>query len=231
MQKKIKLFSEVNYVLAIIVMSFSVAMLSAADFGLSMIVAPAYILSLKLGFITFGQAEYIIQGVLFIIFCICMKRFKGVYLVAFLSCLIYGACLDLWRTLIPAFNPAVTMPGSMQLWVRIVYFVIGVLLTSFAVALSFKTYIYPQVYDYFVQGLTERYNIRLTKFKLVFDYSFLAISVALSLLFFGEFVGVNWGTLVMAIVNGFIIGGISSFYDKHFETKPIFKKFSNLFGY
>ncbi len=230
MQKKTSLLSEINYLLAIVIMAFSVAMLSAADFGISMIVAPAYILSLKLGVITFGQAEYIVQGVLFIIFCFCMKKFRPIYLFAFLSCLLYGACLDLMRTIIPAFNPAITTPGSMQLYLRIIYFVCGVLLTCLAVALSFKTYCYPQMYDYFVQGITEKYCIKLTKFKLIFDYSFLALSVALSFIFFGKLVGVNWGTIIMTIVNGFIIGAISSFYDKHFQTKPIFKKFSKLFG-
>ena len=48
--KKIKIYSEIIYLLSIIIISFSVAMLSAVDFGISMIVAPAYILSEKLGF-------------------------------------------------------------------------------------------------------------------------------------------------------------------------------------
>ena len=49
---KIKLSSEATYVAAIILLSFAVAMLSAADFGISMIVAPAYLLSLKTGVLT-----------------------------------------------------------------------------------------------------------------------------------------------------------------------------------
>ena len=40
---KIKIHSEVLYLFAIALLAFSVAMLTAADFGISMIVAPAYI--------------------------------------------------------------------------------------------------------------------------------------------------------------------------------------------
>lgn len=51
-----------------IVLSFATAMLAAADLGMSMVVAPAYIVSLKVKALTFGQAEYIVQGMLFILF-------------------------------------------------------------------------------------------------------------------------------------------------------------------
>ena len=67
---KIEVKSEFAYVLAIIILSFSVNVMEIADFGMSMIVLPAYIISQKISTISFGQAEYIIQGVLFIIFCI-----------------------------------------------------------------------------------------------------------------------------------------------------------------
>ena len=89
--KKFTLYSELVYVFAILILSFSVAMVSAADMGLSMIVAPAYILSQKLGFLTFGQSEYVIQAILFIMFCILLKRVKLVYFVSFLNCIVYGA--------------------------------------------------------------------------------------------------------------------------------------------
>ena len=120
-------------------------MLAAADFGVSMIVAPAYILSLKFTFFTFGQWDYIMQGVLFIVFCLAMKKFKFTYFVSFITCVIYGTILDMWRAVIPVLNPNITAPGSMGLMVRIVMFIAGELLTAFTVMLFFNTYIYPQV--------------------------------------------------------------------------------------
>ena len=104
-KKKLKIPSEAVYILAVAFLSLAVAMISAANFGVSMIVAPAYLLSLKLEFLTFGQAEYVIQAGLFVVFCIAMRGFKIVYLSSFATCLVYGAALDLWRC-IPFFNPA-----------------------------------------------------------------------------------------------------------------------------
>ncbi len=43
MSRKIKISGEVAYFSAIILLSLAVAILSAADFGISMIVAPAYL--------------------------------------------------------------------------------------------------------------------------------------------------------------------------------------------
>ena len=226
--KKIKIYSEIIYLLSIIIISFSVAMLSAVDFGISMIVAPAYILSKKIG-ITFGQSEYIIQAILFIVFCIIVKKVKPIFLISFLTCLIYGWILDLWRVIIPAFNPQITSPGTLDLWVGIVFFIVGMVLTSLAVALSFKAYIYPQVYDFFVNETTKFYNISVSKFKTIFDMSFLALGVIMSLVFFQGFVGINWGTLVMAVFNGSIISFFSKTFDRFFEPVPLFKGFAKLF--
>ena len=227
--KKLKLPSEIAYLLAVIILAFSVAMLSAVDFGLSMIVAPAYVLSQKFTFLTFGQAEYVIQGVLFILFCIIMRKFKPVYLVAFLSCLFYGAVLDLWRVIIPAFNPSVTLPGSMHIAVRIILFIVGEILTGFSVALFFKVYIFPQVTDFFVMGITAKYNVKLSKFKTIYDLSYLAVALILSLVFFGGLVGISFGTIILALTNGTIIGFFSRLIDKCFEIKPLFCKFSMFF--
>jgi len=128
--KKIKLYEEPTYVLATVLLALSVAMIAAADFGVSMIVGTAYIVSLKVSFLTFGTAEYIVQGLLFIAFCIIMKKVKLTYFFSFFTCLFYGFVLDLWRSAVPALNPSVTAPGSFSMPVRITLFVLGSLLTS-----------------------------------------------------------------------------------------------------
>ena len=103
--KKITLHIELIYFAAILILSFSSPMQTAANAGISMIIAPAYVISQKLTFLTFGQSEYLVQGIVFIAFCILMKNFKPIYLVSFGTCIIYGAALDMWRTIIPAFTP------------------------------------------------------------------------------------------------------------------------------
>lgn len=227
--KKITFHSELLYVVAMLLLSFSVAMISATDFGLSMIVSPAYLLSQKVGFLTFGQAEYVVQGLLFAVFCILMKKVKLVYFSSFLTGLIYGALLDMWRIVIPHFNPDITEPGSLPFAIRMVYFVVGMGLTSLSIAMFFRTYLYPQVYDFFVKGVSEKYSIDRGKFKTVNDIVYLAVSVVMSLVLFGKFVGVGIGTLIMALFNGYLISFFGKLMDKFFVCKPIFKKFSTYF--
>ena len=229
MTSKIKVSAELTYLAAIVLLSLAVAILSAADFGISMIVAPAYLLSLKLSPLSFGQAEYVIQAGVFLVLCIVLRRFKPVYLFSFGTCLIYGFVLDLWRML-PFFNPSVTAPGSMPLWLRIGMFALGMILTSFSVALFFKTYLYPQVYDFFVKAISVRYGIRLSLLKTVVDLSCLTASVIMTFAFFGGIRGIGWGTLVMALLNGTVIGLFSKALDKIFAFTPTFPRFAALFA-
>ncbi len=228
--KKIHIPGEVIYIIANILLALAVSMVTAANFGVSMIVAPAYILSQKLTFLTFGQSEYVLQSILIIVFCIVMKKIKLVYFSSFLTCLLYGAILDFWRSVIPLFNPQITAPGSMAMPVRIALFAFGMLLTAFSVALFFHTYLYPQVYDFFVKGVSRRYNIKLSKFKTCFDFSCLAVASLMTLLFFRKFVGVGVGTLIMTALNGTIIGVFNKFLEKHIDAAPLAKKFSQYFN-
>lgn len=227
--KKIKLASELAYILGLVLLSFSVAMVTAADFGVSMIVAPAYILSQKIGVLSFGQSEYVIQGLLFIVFCILMHQVKWVYLASFGTGVIYGALLDLWRKIIPAFNPEYTVPGSMSMGWRITYFVLGMILTAFAIAFFFRTYLYPQVYDFFVKGISERYQLKRERFKMGFDFTCLFVSVIMTYCLFGHLVGIGIGTLIMTVFNGMLIGLAGKIIDHTFDIEPLSYKASKVF--
>jgi uncharacterized membrane protein YczE len=158
-----------------------------------------------------------------------MKKFKPVYLFSFLTAIIYGAVLDLWRLIVPHFNPSITPSGSLPLYLRIIYFIIGMLLTSLSVSLFFKTYFYPQVYDFFVKGISQKYHLNRTKFKMCFDATFLIISIALTFILFKRLNGVGIGTIILTCFNGILIGFYGKVLDKFFEFKPRFVKLSKIF--
>ena len=227
--KKIKIYDEIAYLFATVFLAFAVAMISTTGFGMSMIVSPAYLLSQKVSFLTFGQSEYIVQGIMLIIFCILMKKIKLLYLSSFVSGLLYGVVLDFWQIVIPHFNPEITPVGSLPFLLRAVYFVLGMMLTSLTIAIYFKVYLYPQIYDFFVKGVSEKFRIKQSKFKTVYDLVFLIVSVVMSFMFFGELTGVGIGTLIMAVCNGTIIGFFSKLLDRFFIFEPKFKKLSNYF--
>ncbi|MDY5986176.1 MAG: DUF6198 family protein [Lachnoclostridium sp.] len=216
---KIRVSHELVYILGAAILSLATAMLAAADFGLSVIVSPAYLVSVKTGLLTFGQAEYVVQGILYVLFCIIMRKIKLLYFGAFLSGIIYGFILDLWRTWIPHLNPDIYPTGTLPIQLRIVYFVVGFFINVLGVTLYFKNRYYPQVYEFFVKGVSEKYHIELPKFKLAFDLAFLALSLILTLVMFHKIVAIGVGTLIMACCNGPLIGAYSRWFDKHFELK------------
>ncbi len=217
--KPLRLSSELVYLLSLALLALAVSLTAAADFGVSMIVAPAYIVSLKWPVLTFGQAEYVVQGLLFIGFCAAMRRVRPLYLVSFATGLLYGVMLDAWR-LIPALSP--TAVGTAPMPVRVTLLIVGMVLTSFSIALIFRVYIYPQVYDFFVKGVAVRYHLNRTRFKQFFDAACLLVSVTMSLVLFGAFHGVGWGTLLMTACNGFLIGFFDRLFGKVTEIRPRF---------
>ena len=73
-EKKEKCYSEIIYFIAITFMSLGIALVSLSKLGLSMVVAPAYIISEKIDGLTFGRAEYMVQGMVFLCFVLLRKR-------------------------------------------------------------------------------------------------------------------------------------------------------------
>ncbi len=224
MDKRIRFPSELAFVLALVLQAFAVAFVASADLGLSMVVAPSYILHVLTGSITFGQAEYLVQGIMFIAMCIILRRFHISFLLSFVSMLFYGLVLDIFRATIPFLNPQITIPGaaSYTFVQRLLIFISGMLLIQFTVALSFKSYLPPLVNDFFVKEVSEHIGMPHSKFKLFFDLSFLAFSLILSLVFFKGFVGIGLGTAIQAVTNGLVIGLSERFLDRVFVFYPLF---------
>lgn len=208
--RKIRFPRELAYVFGIIIMPFAVAFTIKADLGMSMIAAPTFILSEKILFISNGVMEYIVQGFLLLLMCIVLKKFKPAFLMSFASALIYGTILDLARKIVDRIS-AEEMP------LRIALFVLGMVLTSFSVALFFNTYLAPCAYDYFVAKIGSEKGLDMRKWKLCFDFSMLIISLILSFALFRKPVGISVGTLVMALLNGNIISMFSKLFNKKFE--------------
>ncbi len=229
-QKKLHIPAELVYIAAILILSFSVAMIASADFGVSMVVAPAYILSLRVDALTFGQSEYIVQGLLFLLLCLLLRKIRLTFFFSFFTCLIYGGVLDLWRMVIPLFNPEVTAPGSMAFPLRCVLFGAGMVMTAFSVALFYHTYLYPQVYDFFVKAVCERFPFDRTKFKICFDACSLLVAITLSLVFFHRFNGIGVGTLIMTALNGVMIGLFGKLFERFCTFPARFPKLAERFS-
>ncbi len=224
---KPRFMSELAYALALPLLAFGVALMEKADFGVSMVVAPAYLLHLKLvmihPFFTFGALEYMVQGALLIVLCIVLRSFRPAYLFSFVTAVLYGFILDGCMLLCAPF------PVGSFLW-RLLWYVLGMLFCSLGVSLMFHTYLAPEVYELFVKEISAKFRLRITRVKTVYDISSALVGVLLSFLFFGlwHFEGVKLGTVLCALVNGFLIGLCSKFLDRTFvfyDRFPLRKHF------
>ena len=206
--------SELAYILGIVFVAMGVVFMEKADFGVSMVVAPAYLLyrwlSPTWSFVTFGMAEYCLQAVLLLVMALVIRRFRVSYLFSFITAVVYGFALDGFMSL------GAMLPVDF-LWQRAIYYVVGMLFSAAGVSAMFHTYISPEVYELFVKEVSAHFHVNINKFKTAYDCTSCLIGIIMSFLIFGfgHFVGVNWGTIVCALINGTIIGFFSAFYEKH----------------
>ena len=211
--KKIKLPQELAYLLGIVTMTLGVALMQKANFGLSMVVAPAYLLSEFFG-ISFGTAEYCLQFVLVTGMCLLLRRFRVSYYLSFATAVVYGLVLDGFIWLLHSGTPAESMP------IRILLMLSGMVVTAFGVALFFRTYLPACAYDMFVKVTSQAFGIKTGKFKICYDFASLGVSLLLTFVFFGKLIGMGVGTLVCACLNGLIINGFSALLDR-FVAFPV----------
>ena len=209
---KKKFYCEASYLMGLVLLAFGASLMTRADFGLSMIIAPAFIISEFFSFMTFGMAEYLFQALLLILLVIFVRRFKFTYLLSFLTAVLYGMMLDGCLYLL-------AFLGEINIAVRIIFYFIGLFTTSLGVAFMFHTYISAEVYELFVKEVTERFGWKLGAVKTIYDIMSFVLAVIMSFAFFGfgHFKGIGVGTLFCALVNGRLISTFGSLLEKRFD--------------
>lgn len=212
--KKTTFYTELAYPFGIIGLALGTVFMEKADLGISMVVAPAYLLYLKLSqswsFVTFGMTEYALQACLLLVMVLVLRKFKISYMFSFVTAIIYGFALDGCMALIAGFD-------TFYFGWRIAFYIIGLILCAIGVAFIFHTYIAPEVYELFVKEVSKNTHININHFKVRYDCVSCLIGIIFSFLFFGifKFEGVKFGTIICALINGRIIGFISNLMEKH----------------
>ena len=219
MKGKRVFYCEMAYAVGILVLALGTALMERANFGMSMVVAPAYLLHLKISqflpFFSFGMAEYVFQALLLGFLALVMRKMKKSYLLSFATAFVYGVVLDGVMALVGL------LPWSGLAW-QIVFYIAGMVVCAIGVALLFHTYFPPEAYELVVKELSEKWHMSIGKTKTIYDCCSCALGVILSLGFFGTFVGVQWGTVVCAVINGWLIGRISRYLEHIFDFRDAF---------
>ena len=231
---KIKKSAELMWLFGTVFVALGVAICSKADLGVSMIAAPAFVISealMKLwnGF-SVGVLEYLFQGILLVLMCIIIRRFRWRYLLAFAVAVLYGYTLNFFLFLFGGIS-------FDAIWFRWVMLLVGDIITAFGVACFFRTYLPLQVYELFVAEAAARFRLDINKVKWIFDLLLLTISVSLGFLLFGDAGAFDWstigyasfhsiglGTLITTAINSPIITLWGKIIDRFFDTTPAFER-------
>lgn len=220
-RKRISKMGEIAWLLGTILCSFGVHFSAKSGFGVSMVVAPSFVISNylqpKIAFFSFGNTEYVMQGVVVLIIIAVVRKFKLKYLLSFVSAVLYGLLLDLWGLVFGG-----TVPTEMYL--RIIYMVSGAIVTALAIALYLKSFMPQQSYDMFVYEIATEKKLNMNIFKWIYDAVSLVIGIVLMLILFGTFdfglIGI--GTLILTVINSPLIALFGKLLDKFFLFTPAF---------
>lgn len=208
-------YTEAAYIFGILFLAIGTALMEKASFGVSMVVAPAYIIHLKvsesLSWFTFGVSEFMLQGFLLILLSAVLGRMKLCYLFSFATAVIYGLVLD-------GAMYAASFINSDVMAMRVLLYVSGIFICAIGIAFFFRSYITPEAYELAVKEIAARLGKDPCIIKTAYDISSCLISVVLSFMFFGfgVFKGVELGTAVCAAVNGYAISIVSKAMDRMF---------------
>lgn len=226
--KKIGGFGELAFIIAIITCALGVCFATKSGFGVSMVVAPSFVIYNKLiqflPWVTFGMVEYAFQGLLIVVTALVVKRFKWKYILSFFTVIIYSFVLDFWRSILGT-EVYTEMPH------RILSCAAGIIIVSFAVALYLRTYLPQEGYEVVVSELSKCFGFKMNKVKWTYDLSSLTFAVVMMLCLFGKFstnmIGI--GTVITTLVNAPLIAFWGWLLERKLEFTPCFKKFKAVY--
>ena len=228
MEKKIHRCGELAWVLAIILCSLGVSLSAKSGFGVSMVVAPAYVIHLKLSqfssFFTFGVVEYFLQGIIVILTAVVVRKFKLKYFLSFFTAVIYGYALDLWTLVVGT--------EASFFWERCLCCVLGAVITAFSIALFLNTYLPQEAYELVIKEICDKFKFNMTKVKWIYDMTSLAVAIILMLALFKtfSFEMIGAGTLILTVINTPLITFFRKLLGRRFVFDSAFPKFYQKFN-
>jgi len=147
-----------------------------------------------------------------------MRRFKWSYLFSLGTAVFYGFLLDIFMKIVANF------PAEKAAW-QVVWYIVGLMLCTAGVSLLFHTYISPEAYELFVKEVSAKIPMDISKFKTIYDCTSCLVAILMSFLFFGwwHFEGVKLGTIICALINGWMIGRFTKIFEAVFEFRDRLK--------
>ena len=186
------------FLVGLFVNSLGVSLITKANLGTSPISSIPYVLSLNFPF-TLGNFT-----IFFSIFLIALqliilrKNFKLEHILQIPVSIIFGYFIDLTMILFSWVNPEAYI-------MKIVYLLIGCLILGVGVYMEVLADVVMLPGESFVRAIVLTWKTNFGTTKICFDVSMSVIAAVLSFVFAGKLAGVREGTVIAALLVGFIV--------------------------
>ena len=185
------------FLVGLFVNSLGVSLITKANLGTSPISSIPYILSLNFPF-TLGNFTIFFSIFLIVLQLIILrKNFKLEHILQIPVSIIFGYFIDLTMILFSWVNPEAYI-------MKIVYLLIGCLILGVGVYMEVLADVVMLPGESFVRAIVLTWKTNFGTTKICFDVSMSVIAAVLSFVFAGRLAGIREGTVIAAILVGFI---------------------------
>lgn len=185
------------FLIGLFINSLGVSLITKASLGTSPISSIPYVLSLNFPF-TLGQFTIAFSLLLIVLQLIILRRnFKAEHLLQIPISILFGYFIDLTMVMLFFVNPQTYIAS-------LAYLLIGCVILGFGVYTEVLANVAMLPGESFVRAVSSTWKTEFGSTKVAFDVSLTVIAAVLSLLFAHRLDGVREGTIIAALLVGFI---------------------------
>lgn len=185
------------FLVGLFVNSLGVSLITKANLGTSPISSIPYVLSLNFPFILGNFTIFFSIFLIALQLIILRKNFKLEHILQIPVSIIFGYFIDLTMILFSWVNPEAYI-------MKIVYLLIGCLILGVGVYMEVLADVVMLPGESFVRAIVLTWKTNFGTTKICFDVSMSVIAAVLSFVFAGRLAGVREGTVIAALLVGFI---------------------------
>lgn len=197
-----KLKRYVVFLIGLFVNSLGVALITKADLGTSPISSIPYVLSLNFP-LTLGQFTIVFSLLLIALQLIILRKdFRPEHILQIPVSFVFGYFIDLCMALLSFIQPQ-------AYGMKVLYLLIGCVVLGVGVYMEMLADVVMLPGESFVRSIVFRWGPEFGMTKVAFDVTMTVVAAVLSFVFAGALAGVREGTIVAALLVGFIARLIS----------------------
>lgn len=183
------------------VVAFGIAVITRSDLGTSPISAPPFVYSLT-GELTFGEATFVML-VAFVVFQVLLlrRRFSPLQFLQLPAGLVFSAFIDVTMWMTAAFEPEIYVLQLVQL-------LAGILILGLGVAIQVTPRLTYLPGEGIVVALVIATGRPFNYTKVTVDSLLVVVAIGMSFALWGELRGLREGTVIAAVLVGFVVGWI-----------------------